>query len=139
MVKHAATVMVIPLCQKTCGGTCGRPSAAPIKRVTRQVITVSAVDHTATTTYLLNTIAEREVGNASKSFTVRSEYSRPNTQLAMRPKRTMPPAPLAWSLLDKKGSRKSSDTHDLRAVLSRPSSTASAAMTAEHHRPLGQI
>ena len=40
---------------------------------------------------------EREAGNARRSFTVRSEYSRPKTQLPMRLKSMRPPIAVAWA------------------------------------------
>lgn len=69
----------------------GIPTILPISSPNPKTNKVRPNDHMAMTINFAPTIASRDVGNANISFAVRSENSRPKTQVVMMPKTTILP------------------------------------------------
>src|SRR5665648_10344 len=75
-----------------------RPTNLPTTILVVNIKIERVIENIKITKNLASTIVVRDIGRASKSFSVLSEYSRPNTQLVMNPKPKKPPTEIIWPI-----------------------------------------
>src|SRR6266496_343053 len=106
--------------QSNCIDQPGITTSLPIRMPTPKINKVIINDQTLTTINLAVIITSREVGNASNSFAVWSENSRPNTQIVMIENKIMPPAATACARKPKKDAQSAVPVNICALVLISP-------------------